>query len=62
MNLLNSQHILITDIGSTTTKALLISKDAGGYCFTAITNIGFLSDYLIGWRRTANTGLWECRS
>ncbi|MCD4734064.1 glutamate mutase L, partial [bacterium] len=36
VNITDSRHILITDIGSTTTKALLISRNADRYDFSAI--------------------------
>lgn len=37
---MNKNNILITDIGSTTTKAVLFTKDKGSYTLTKIKNIG----------------------
>ena len=37
---MNKKNILITDIGSTTTKAVLFTKENGSYTLTTIRNVG----------------------
>ena len=38
--MITKKNILITDIGSTTTKAVLFQKDSDSYKLTALKNIG----------------------